>query len=394
MRSEAACWSGCTSFRTGIAVTEQIRWGIIGTGHIAKQFARGLNFLADAELLAVASRTQETAEAFAAQFRISRAYPSYADLVGDKDVDAVYVATPQNRHMADCCLCLEAGKPILCEKPFAMSAAEARHVVGLARSKRLFCMEAMWMRFFPLMQEVLALVRDGAIGEVQTLTADFGTPVKFDPADRRYRPEVGGALLERGVYTVSLASQVFGPPDGIVSTAAFGTTGVDEQVGIVLTYSAGQMALLSASLRTYTFNEAVITGSGGRIRIHEPFIRPHKTTMRKYHSSGSEASGRPDLKGRLASYAKTIPWVQRMYLRSEGFLSRGTSTRVRLFEGNGFNYEAAEVGRCLRAGAAESETMPLDETIAVMETMDAIRRQWAKVPPQEGPSSENPRDVS
>jgi len=371
---------------------ERIRFGILGTGHIAKQFAHGLRFVKDAELVAIGSRKAETAQSFANEWAatgastgagaaVPRAHGSYAALVADPAIDVVYIATPQSRHADDSCLCLDAGKAVLCEKPFATTAEEARRVIDRARERGLFCMEAMWMRFIPLMREVVAMVQGGSIGEVQTLEAEFGIPVGSSAGDHRLRPELGGgALLGRGVYAVSLGSQLFGRPVHMHATVAEGPTGVDEQISATLVYRGGQTVHFSASLKSYMFNEASLSGTEGRIRIHEPFIRPHRLSLRKFRAEasgggGTSKSASQNLKQKL----RASPTVQTVLQHVERFLPKGTTTRVRPVEGNGMNYEAAEVVRCLRAGLRESEIMPLHETLAVMETMDALRRQWLRV---------------
>jgi predicted dehydrogenase len=370
-------------------MSKTIRWGILGTGYAAKLFAQGLRFLPDAQLLAVGSRTLASAQEFSRQFGIPRAYESYEELVKDKDIDVVHIATPQSRHKDDCILSLEAGKAILCEKPFTINAQEAREVIALAREKQLFCMEAMWMRFIPLVQRVQTLINSGIIGEVRMLMADFGYPADIN-RDNRFNPDLGGgALLDRGIYPLSLAFQLLGPPSDIVSQASMGNTGVDEQSAVLLHYPQGQLAILSATLRTHTPNEAMITGTQGLIRIHAPFYRPHKLSITQFPElpSSSGESSSPSLKKRLLSSVKQNPLLQRLYLRFDSYLlpltRRQAKELVEPFDGNGYNYEAAEVMRCLRNGEWESKIMPLDETLSIMETMDSIRRQWNFKYPQE-----------
>ena len=320
-------------------MTNTLRWGIIGTGNIARKFATGLAALPDAELVAVGSRTQETADAFGAQFNIPHRHAGYEALALDPQVDAVYIATPHSLHRENSLLCLAAGKAVLCEKPFTINAAEAGEVIDFARQKGCFLMEAMWTRYLPLMVKVRALLAENALGDVRMLAADFGFGSRFNPQSRLYNPELGGgALLDVGVYPVSLASMIFGPPARIASLAHLGQTGVDEQAAIILGYAGGQIAIASTSIQTTTPQEAVIMGTEGRIKIHAPWWAPTKLTLSR-PGAADEVIERP-------------------------------------FQGNGYNYEAAEVARCLRAGKLESETMPLDETLAVMKTMDEARAQW------------------
>jgi predicted dehydrogenase len=318
---------------------EKVRWGILGTGAIARQFVQGLNSVPEAEVLAVGSRSRASAQEFADKRSIPRRHASYDDLASDPDVDVVYIATPHPLHAENATLCLRAGKAVLCEKPFSVNAAEAERVVKLARERGLFIMEGMWTRFFPLMEEVRRLTSEGAIGEVRMLNVDFGFRAGLDPASRLFDPKLGGgALLDVGVYCVSLASMILGQPSGSVGLSHLGKTGVDEQASIVLVHEGGRLANLSIGIRTTTPQEATIMGTEGYVRIHAPWWRPKSMTI---YRPGEESE-----------------------------------TVDAPVSGNGFNYEAAEVMRCLEAGNTESDVMPLDETISVMRTMDRIRATW------------------
>ena len=317
----------------------KFRWGILGTGAIARQFVQGLRSVPEAEVFAVGSRSRASAVKFADKRNIPRRHASYDDLASDPDVDVVYIATPHPFHAENATLCLEAGKAVLCEKPFSVNAAEAERVVKLAREKGLFIMEGMWTRFFPLMEEVRRLVSERAIGEVRMLNVDFGFRADLDPASRLFDQRLGGgALLDVGVYCVSFASMVLGRPSGSVGLSHLGETGVDEQASVVLEHEGGRFANLSIGIRTTTPQEATIIGTEGYLRIHAPWWRPKSMTI-----------SRPE--------------------------EESETLEAPVF-GNGFNYEAAEVMRCLKAGKTESDVMPLDETISVMRTMDRIRTAW------------------
>jgi dihydrodiol dehydrogenase / D-xylose 1-dehydrogenase (NADP) len=242
----------------------EVRWGILGTGTIARQFATGLEDLPEAECLAVGFRSKASADRFADALDIPRRYASYEDLAGDPDVDVVYVATPNVFHEENVALCLKSGKAVLCEKPLTVNAREAERLVGLAREMGLFLMEGMWTRFYPLMGRVRTLISGGAIGEARMLAADFGYRVEVDPAHRRFAPALGGgALLDVGVYCASLSSMVFGPPSEVTGLAHLGETGVDEQSAAILKHRRGQLALFSAAIRTATPQEAMVAGTGG-----------------------------------------------------------------------------------------------------------------------------------
>jgi predicted dehydrogenase len=318
---------------------DKIRWGILSTGWIAKKFAEGLSVLPDAEIVAVGSRAQETADVFGDEFDVPHRHASYEALAEDPDVDVVYIGTPHPFHKGNSLLCLEAGKAVLCEKPFTINAGEAQQVIALAREKGLFLMEAMWARYIPIIVKLRELLAEGTIGEVRMLTADLGFRPEFDPRSRLFDPQLGGgALLDVGIYPISFASMVLGTPSRIASMATMGQTGVDEQAGIVFGYDEGQLAVLHTGLQANTSIEATVMGTQGKICVHSPWYYGTALTL--------SIEGREDEVIELH------------------------------YEGNGYNFEAAEVMRCLREGKLESKVMPLDETLTIMQTLDAIRAQW------------------
>ncbi len=217
---------------------EKVRWGILATGGIAERFTTDLRTLDDAEVVAVASRSEAPAKAFAERFGIPRAYGEWAGLFADADVDVVYVATPHHAHRTAAGLALEAGKAVLCEKALTLNAREAAELVALARDRGLFLMEAMWMYCNPLIRRIAELVRDGAVGEVRTVQADFGLAGPFG-ADHRLRdPKTGGgALLDLGVYPVAFAQLLLGEPDSVQAHALLSPEGVDLNTGMLLGWS-------------------------------------------------------------------------------------------------------------------------------------------------------------
>lgn len=326
-----------------------LRWGIIGPGKIARPFCEGIKRLPDARVTAVGSRSPERAAAFADEFGIPARHGSYDELVADPTVDAVYVATPHPMHREHVLLAIKAGKAVLCEKPFTVNAKEAEQVVTAARSSGVFVMEAMKTRFFPAMRQIQRRVAEGAIGEPRLLQADFGFRAGFDPRSRLFDPALGGgALLDVGVYCVSLASQFFGgEPERVSGLATVGETGIDEQAVMALGYAGGGLAMLSTAIRTSTANEITLFGTEGWLRIHRAAFGPRAYTI--YRAGQKE----------------------------------GETVEVPT-EGNGFDYEADEVARCLRENKRESDVMPLDETIGVMRTMDRLRELWGIQYPMEG----------
>ena len=328
-------------------MSSKIRWGILGTGAIAKQFAKGLSVLPNAELVAVGSRSKESASAFGDSFGIPRRHASYQALAADAEVDVVYIATPHPMHAENTMLCLEAGKHVLCEKPFTINAPEARDIVAYARAHKLFLMEAMWTRFIPIIAKAREWIQEGAIGKVRMVTADFGFRASLDETSRLMDPALGGGgLLDVGIYPISFAAMAFGAtPIHVSGHAHLGETGVDEQAGILLTFPGGGLGVLACAVRTNTPHEAYILGEEGQIRIHAPFWKATTATLTQ---------------GENDPMTIELPHT-----------------------GNGYNYQADEVMRCIRAGKLESDVMPLDESLCLMRVMDELRAQWKMCFPSE-----------
>jgi predicted dehydrogenase len=322
------------------------RWGILSTGRIADAFAQALNYLPDSQIVAVGSRNQDTADKFASKFNIPNAFNSYEAVANHPDVEVIYVATPQSLHADNTLLCLVGGKHVLCEKPFTINAKEAEACIRLARSKGLFLMEAVWMRYIPAMVQVRDWLKRGEIGEVILLKADFSIHKVRDPEHRLYDPaRGGGSLLDVGMYPLSLAIMVMGLPKTVHSQMIVGETGVDEQTAILLGYEGGRAAILSSGISAHLPNNAVIKGTEGYITIHEPFWHPHQVSLHKHDQE---------------PITENIP-----------------------FASNGLNYEASEVQACLRAGKLESSIMPLEESLGMMRLMDSIRAEWGLKYPNE-----------
>lgn len=355
-----------------------INWGIVGTGWVCRDFVEGLKHVSGARLAGVCSRSIANAQAFAQQTGATNAYADISQLLSDASIDVVYIGTPNSLHAEQCCAALEAGKAVLCEKPFALDAAQARRVMEIARRRNLFCMEAMRMRFMPATLRVRAMISDGAIGELRMLSANFGIAAPYDLQNRFFNPSLGGgAFFDLGIYALSLAHQFFGSPQNIVGAAAVGPSGVDEQSAAILSYNGGKLAILSASLKQELPSEAVITGSSGEIRI-QPLYRPEWLTLRSF---GDSSVPKPVAASDAKDRGKSIPGLRTAITAGRKLMRplRPTeNARERIaFESNGFNYEASEVMRCLRAGETESPIMPLAETLKIMESLDAIRGQWS-----------------
>jgi predicted dehydrogenase len=314
------------------------RWGIIGTGKIAKEFAAALHDTPGAVLAGVASRSSASAEAFAQEHGVAQAYGSYQALVDSPDIDLVYIATPHTEHAANALMALDAGKGVLCEKPFTMNHAEAGQVVEKARAKNLFLMEAMWSRFMPALAEVQRIIASGEIGRVNQVTADFGFTAAFDPSHRLFNRELGGgALLDLGIYPLSIAAALLGPVTSVTAQAEIGATGVDLTTGFILRHEGGGVSACACSLTAHTPVELTVSGPGGFIRMNSRFHHPESITV-------TRADG----------VARTIATP---------------------FLGNGYVHEVIEAQRCWQAGMMESPGMTHADTLALMKVLDTIRAQ-------------------
>jgi predicted dehydrogenase len=316
-----------------------IRWGILATGRIAHAFASDLALQPGCEVVAVGSRSQASADAFGDELGVPHRHASYEALVQDPDVDAVYVSTPHPGHHAATLLAINAGKAVLVEKPFAMDAAQAGEMIDAARDRGTFLMEAMWTRFLPHIARVREILAAGTLGDVVYLTAEHGQWFAEDRQSRLFAPELGGgALLDLGIYPVSFASLVLGPPARITAVSDPAFTGVDATTSMIFQYDSGAQAVLTTTLRAASDNPAAIYGTEARVEIDGWFYRP--TSLRVIARDGTE----------LQRFEQQFP-------------------------GRGLRAQAAEVARCLRAGLLESPLLPLDETYSIMQTMDEVRRQ-------------------
>jgi len=316
----------------------RLRWGILATGGIAHAFANDLK-LNGFTLQAVGSRSVESAQAFADEFGIPNAHGSYESLAADPEVDAIYVSTPHPLHAANARLALEHGKHVLVEKPFTLNRAEAESVAALAEERGLVVLEAMWTRYLPHMVRIRELLRDGAIGDVRTLIADHTQLLPDDPTHRINALELGGgALLDLGIYPISFAWDLFGAPRTIQSTATFKPTGADAQVAVQFGYEAGRVASTVSASDTRGPNRAVVLGTEGRIEIDAVWYTP--TTFRLIDNDGA---------------------VREEY-RSE-------------VTGRGMHYQAEALEGLVASGDRHGEILPIDESVAIMGTLDEIRRQ-------------------
>jgi predicted dehydrogenase len=319
-------------------MTEVVRWGILGTGKISRAFANALKDTPGAMLVAVASRDIGNAQAFAGEFGAASAYGSYQELVDAQNIDLVYIGTPHPMHAENALMVLHAGKGVLCEKPFTMNLREAEQVVALARAKKLFLMEAMWTRYLPALAEVRRIIDSGEIGQVRQVVADFGFKANVGPEHRAFNPALGGgAMLDLGIYPLSVAAALLGPVASVRAQAEMGPTGVDVQTGFTLRHRGGGVSVCSCSLQARTPGELTVSGERGHIRMNTMFHRAQSITVA---------------------------------------LEDGTARTIATpYLGNGYVHEAIEAQRCFAAGLLESPGMTLDETLALMGVMDEVRKQ-------------------
>lgn len=326
------------------ATGKALRWGVVATGGIARAVAQDLALLADAELYAVSSRSQASAESFAAEHGFAKAYgddaraPGYQQLLADDSVDIVYVATPHAQHYEVALAALKAGKHVLCEKSLTINAREAAELVTLARSKKLFLMEAMWSRFLPSMQRVFEIAASGELGAIQWVTADLGFPAVYSPTARLWAlKDGGGALLDLTVYPLLWALGTLGFPQAVSATGTVNDDGVDAQNALTLGYHHGAQAQLTSSLTAYGPRAATIAGSLGYLQTIGSVNNPKEILVR----IGME------------------------------------QPRTEQFEvvGRGYSYELREVTRCIQQGLTESPVMPLEDSLNVMRLFDGVRAQ-------------------
>jgi predicted dehydrogenase len=324
-----------------------IRWGISSTGHIAQRFAAGLRLVPDARLVAVGSRTQAAADAFGDEFDVPRRHAGIDRLAADPEVEVVYVASPHSVHHDDVLVLVEAGKAVLCEKPFALSETQAAAMVTAAEIQGVFLMEALWSRFLPAYVELRRLLADGAIGEPRLVEADFGLsiPREQPPVHRLNRPDLGGgAALDLGIYPVNLAHVVFGEPNTVLAAGNV-HAGVDETTAMLLGWPSGAMAVLHTSIRIATAITGRITGDEGWIRL--PAHMHHPTRL---------------LVGRHGHDAIPLDTP---------------------YAAPGLQYQVHEVNRCLRAGLTQSDVLPHRDTLEMMRTLDRVRAGIGLRYPQE-----------
>jgi predicted dehydrogenase len=313
-------------------------WAILGLGNIAHKFAESLALLPNARLHAVASRDAAKAQEFATRFGVPHAVGSYDELLTVPEIDVVYVATPHTEHYAHTLLCLRAGLPVLCEKPFAVNAQQAQQMRQEAEAKGVFLMEAFWTRFFPAIHKALELVAAGTIGEIKHLSADFGFVAPYVPEGRLFNPALaGGSLLDIGVYPLFISKLFLGEPQEIRTVATRAGTGVDVNCAMALAYEGGATASLFSTIAAQTDNQCILYGSHGQLHLTGRFHAASGITLK-------------------------LPNQEPQHISCEK-------------QGYGYQYEAEHVQQCLAQGLTESPLLPLQFSLELMQQLDVIRQQ-------------------
>lgn len=317
-----------------------INWGIIGAGNISSKFATALKDMENTNIRAIAARDLKKSEEFAKEFGADIAYGSYEELAKDPEIDVVYIGTLHTEHVKNTELCLKNKKAVLCEKPFTLNAKDTKYLMNLAKENNVFLMEAMWTKFLPVTNKVKQWIAEGKIGTVKRLEIGFGFSNPIDYSSRMFNYEMaGGALLDMGVYPITYAIDIMGSlPVKIESYAGILENGVDEHNLSIFQFENGAIASLSSALSVNVGKSAVFVGDKGKIEVDEFWV------------------------------------ADKAYVYDNG------GNLVDIFNEeeriNGYEFEAYEVNKCIREGKLESDRLPLQDTLAIMEIMDGIRSKW------------------
>ncbi len=322
-------------------------WGIMAAGKIAHTFAKAICYTEGARLYACASRSAERAAEFGALYGAEKCYGSYEELAADENIDVIYIATPMSCHYENVKLCFEHGKNVLCEKSVTLNGSQLRELIEIAREKKLFFMEAMWTKCLPAFRKAKKWVEEGRIGRIKAIRADFSNSVDFDENDRLFRPELGGgALLDLSVYPLSFVTSFLGfEPVKIHSAVNIDKLGVDMDEAVIMQYENAYASFVSG-FDIDNENRAVIVGTEGKIAFNPWFF-----------------------------CTDTV----RLYDRNNGLVEESVTPHLC----NGYEFEVEEVQRCLADGLTESRLNPLSDTLAIMDIMDSLRREWGFSYPEE-----------
>lgn len=325
-------------------VDRPVRWGLLAAGKIAHTLARAVSATSGGEVVAVAARDLDRARAFADEHGIPRAHGSYAELYADPDVDIIYVSSTHPHHAAQALDALAAGKHVLVEKPITLTVHDAEAVLDRARSRGLLAMEAMWMRSQPLVRELQARVRRGDIGTLRSFAAAFTVPFTYDEKHRLFDlTNGGGALMDLGIYPITLAHLLAGHPTDVQVLGSTVETGADDQVAVQWRSEAGVLVQVMTDSQSHGGSRTVVRGTTGWIEVHGPVNEPTSFTVHRAGAEPEEVTG----------------------------------------DRRGFEHQVEEVHRCLRAGLVESPLVPHADTVAVMTVLESVRRELGVRYPQE-----------
>jgi predicted dehydrogenase len=317
-----------------------IRWGILGCGRIAKKFASDLQYVEGAELIALASRSVDTATKFAEEYPAKHIHGSYEALVNNEEVDAIYIATPHAMHHEHTLLCLNHGKAVLCEKAFALNSRQVREMIEASKKNNTFLMEALWTKFVPHYLTTMRMVNDGVLGNIKSMQVNFGFITDDQAPERLNKPELGGGtLMDIGIYNVFMVLSVLGKPDEIEARMTPNAFGVDAQMDVTFHYDNGAVAQMLSSFLTNLATNADINGDKGRIRLASRFYEPISTAIEYYPDRADNRQ--------IVEFAKEPGW--------------------------GYQHQVRHVQECLQKGLKESPVMSLADSLLLMETLDAIR---------------------
>ena len=325
---------------------KQVKWGIVGTGNISTQFAQGLQHVEHAQISAVASRSIDSARAFAQKFDIPKCYGSYEEMAKDTELEIIYIGTPHTQHYEHVMLFLEAGFAVVCEKPLGVNAAQTEKMIQKAREKNVFFLEGMWTRFFPAFQQAREWVRSGRIGQPKMIQACFGYDGSANKSQWRFQHDMaGGALLDVGIYPLAMTFAMFGSDPVKMSSSAYLENGVDEYNTFTLEYADGRIAVLSDGIGVKLNNSVFIGGTKGAVLLGEGWWHPSRAEFAPFGETDVGISQNKDV------FDEPYP-------------------------SSGFQFEANAVQRHFLAGLKEAPEMPLDETLKIARMLDAIRGQW------------------
>ncbi|HKK61466.1 MAG TPA: Gfo/Idh/MocA family oxidoreductase [Bacteroidales bacterium] len=315
---------------------EQLKWGILGCGSIANKFAEALQKVPDSVPYAAAARDKSRADAFATKWNFQNNYGSYSELVSDNEVDIIYIATPHSYHFAHTKLCLEAGKHVLCEKPFTINSAQLKQLIAIAKQNNRFLMEALWSKFLPGIIKVKQIVEEGLIGDPKMMYVDFGLNFPSDPKHRLNNPHLGGgSLLDLGIYPLFMSLHMFGKPMNMIAHSSLNNNKIDLNTSIITESKNGTISHLSSTMRAKTPVKATLTGTEGSIEFDSFWFTPVGFILNKNNKESRYE----------------FPTIA-----------------------NGYEYEIIESAKCIAENKLESDTMPHSFSLMLMEQMDKIRK--------------------